>query len=144
MFQDYQNEDMAWELGVLAKTRPLGWEEALGCEGGQDGLQPDWEAGKQMLYGTPLSSPGLRWPQSRLPVPRAEVEASQEVTPTQTTVSVLVQEHSLSSTVTGGVCTRMHVTRLLCASEGELGDKEHEREVPILPFTATLWFCLLS
>lgn len=40
MFQDYQNEDMAWELEVLARTRPLGWEEAVDCEGAQDGLRP--------------------------------------------------------------------------------------------------------
>lgn len=40
MFQDYQNEDMAWELEVLARTRALGWEEAVDCEGAQNGLRP--------------------------------------------------------------------------------------------------------
>lgn len=81
----------------------------LGCSSSR-------EAGRQKLFGSPGPERATELPQFsglkvRLPSKSLHPRLSQ----------FQLKKHTLSGTVTGGGCTRMHVTRSLCADEGEAG-----------------------
>ena len=85
------------------------------------GVQQSGGAARQMLLGSPLSSPGWRWAPETAPPPVLRLRARLPGKSLQPRLMSQFQlkKHTLSGTVTGGGGTRGHVTRPQCADESE-------------------------
>lgn len=83
-----------------------------------------WRGGgaeRQMLLGSPLSSPGWRWATetARPPVLRLRARLPRKSLQPRLMSQFQLKKQTLSGTVTGGGRTRAHGTRPQCADEGE-------------------------